>query len=170
MSRTNKAAAEKRLPAELAASKRLSPSPKSISTLAVGKLRGLRGTSVAIISCDGMPTTPLRRARVATTLGQGDIGRDVVICFENGDSRQPLVIGVLGSWSPEESARAAPPARDLVLDGERLLLTAQQEIILTCGKSSLILTRAGKVIIRGTYLSSRSSGVHRVKGGSVQIN
>ena len=28
----------------------------------------------------------------------------------------------------------------------------------------------GKVLIRGTYLLSRSSGVNRIKGGSVQIN
>ena len=30
--------------------------------------------------------------------------------------------------------------------------------------------RAGKVLIRGAYLLSRSSGVNRIKGGSVQIN
>ncbi|MEW5071937.1 hypothetical protein AB1P14_09365, partial [Pseudomonas aeruginosa] len=38
------------------------------------------------------------------------------------------------------------------------------------GKASITLTRAGKVIIRGAYLSSRSTGVNRIKGGSVQIN
>ena len=31
-------------------------------------------------------------------------------------------------------------------------------------------TRAGKVLVRGAYVSSRSSGVQRIKGGSVQIN
>jgi hypothetical protein len=60
-----------------------------------------------------------------------------------------------------------PEAR---LDGERIVLTAGQEIELRCGKASLILTRAGKVLIRGAYLLSRSSGVNRIKGGSVQIN
>jgi hypothetical protein len=32
------------------------------------------------------------------------------------------------------------------------------------------LTSAGKVMIQGAYLSNRSSGVLRIKGGSVQIN
>ena len=41
---------------------------------------------------------------------------------------------------------------------------------LRCGKASITLTRAGKVLIRGAYLLSRSSGVNRIKGGSVQIN
>ena len=52
----------------------------------------------------------------------------------------------------------------------RLTLAAEKEIVLTCGKSSITLTRAGKVLIRGAYISSRSSGAHRIKGGSVQIN
>ena len=49
-------------------------------------------------------------------------------------------------------------------------ITAEKEIVLKCGKASITLTKAGKVIIRGTYLLNRSSGVNRIKGGSVQIN
>ncbi|MGV8750478.1 DUF6484 domain-containing protein, partial [Pseudomonas aeruginosa] len=56
------------------------------------------------------------------------------------------------------------------LDGERLEFSAEREIVLRCGKASITLTRAGKVIIHGAYLSSRSTGVNRIKGGSVQIN
>ena len=51
-----------------------------------------------------------------------------------------------------------------------MLSAPSSEIELRCGKASLILTRAGKVLIRGAYLLSRSSGVNRIKGGSVQIN
>jgi hypothetical protein len=42
--------------------------------------------------------------------------------------------------------------------------------VLHCGKASITLTRAGKVIIRGEYVLARSSGVNRIVGGSVQIN
>jgi hypothetical protein len=56
------------------------------------------------------------------------------------------------------------------VDGERLVFTAKKEIVLRCGKASITLTRSGKVLIRGAYLLSRSSGVNRIKGGSVQIN
>jgi len=50
------------------------------------------------------------------------------------------------------------------------VLKAKQEIVLECGRASITLTSAGKVLIRGAYLSSRSSGVHRIKGASVEIN
>lgn len=42
------------------------------------------------------------------------------------------------------------------------------------GQVVAIIGRSGSgkstLLIRGTYLSSRSSGVNRIKGGSVQIN
>ena len=56
------------------------------------------------------------------------------------------------------------------IDDERLVLSAQREVTIQCGKASITLTRAGKVLIRGEYLLSRSSGVNRIKGASVQIN
>ena len=62
----------------------------------------------------------------------------------------------------ERAADAAIP--------ERLELTAEREIVLRVGDASITLTRAGKIILRGTYVLSRSSGVNRIKGGSVQIN
>jgi uncharacterized protein (DUF2345 family) len=53
---------------------------------------------------------------------------------------------------------------------EHLVITASKQITLECGESSITLTAAGKIIIRGKYIVSRSSGVQRIKGGSVQIN
>ena len=67
-------------------------------------------------------------------------------------------------------AMAPEPVASVQLDDQRLELRAEREIVLRCGKASITLTRAGKVIIQGAYLSSRSSGVNRIKGGSVQIN
>ena len=37
-------------------------------------------------------------------------------------------------------------------------------------KASITLTSAGKILLRGAYILNRSSGVNRIKGGSVQIN
>ena len=56
------------------------------------------------------------------------------------------------------------------VDGDRVVISADKEIVLQCGKASITLTRAGKILLRGAYLLSRSSGVNRIKGGSVQIN
>ncbi len=105
-------------------------------------------------------------ARSMIALRENQIGSDVVLAFEHGDLAKPIITGSL--WQPENS----PPQEPVVaeLDGERITLTAQKEIVLRCGKASITLTQAGKVLIRGAYLSSHSSGVNRIKGGSVQIN
>ena len=58
----------------------------------------------------------------------------------------------------------------IVVNASQIVLTGRKEIVLRCGKASITLTRAGKVLLRGAYISSRSSGVNRLKGGSVQIN
>jgi hypothetical protein len=55
-------------------------------------------------------------------------------------------------------------------DGKRLVISAQDQIVLRCGKASITLAKEGKLIIQGAYVSSQSSGVLRIKGGSVQIN
>jgi hypothetical protein len=111
-------------------------------------------------------------ARSIVVLDQGHLGCQVLLAFERNDRRRPIVIGVM-----QESGSAKPAAPDQKLpgveadlDGETLVLSAKREIVLRCGKSSITLTRAGKVLIRGAYLLSRSSGVNRIKGGSVQIN
>ncbi len=83
--------------------------------------------------------------------------------FERGDPHRPIIMGLLQPPS-------ARPAVQAETDGEKLVFSADKEIVLRCGEASITLTRAGKVLIRGAYLLSRSSGVNRIKGGSVQIN
>ena len=56
------------------------------------------------------------------------------------------------------------------LDGKRVVLEGQEEVVLRCGEASITLTRNGKIVIRGKYLLSRASGVNRILGGSVQVN
>jgi len=56
------------------------------------------------------------------------------------------------------------------VDGEQVTITGDREIVLRCGEASIVLTKAGKVIIRGAYVVTRSSGANRIKGASVHIN
>ena len=108
-------------------------------------------------------------ARSVVDLHGAHVGRQVVLMFEGGDPARPLVMGVLrpiDGWPLNER----PEQVDVDADGRQLVVTAQSQIVLRCGKASITLTSAGKVLIQGTYVSHRSSGVMRVKGGSVQIN
>ncbi|WP_437806617.1 DUF6484 domain-containing protein [Sorangium sp. So ce1078] len=108
-------------------------------------------------------------ARAMTALGPEDEGREVALLFEGGRRDRPVVMGRMHVAG--EGASAARRAEAMATaDGERLVLTAEKEIVLQCGKASITLTRAGKILIRGAYLLARSSGVNRIQGGSVQIN
>jgi Domain of unknown function (DUF6484) len=97
------------------------------------------------------------------------IGREVLVQFIGGDARRPVVTGVLAG-DPGSSVEIAPEQVAVDADGKRMLVTAQEQLVLRCGKASITLTKAGKVLIEGSYVLSRSTGPNRIKGGSVQLN
>jgi hypothetical protein len=123
--------------------------------------------STALVRCVEIDSTRVLRARSTVDLHGAHIGRQVTLVFERGSADRPIVIGVLRGqpgWPlPELPAQVQA-------DGERLIVNAKEQLVLRCGKASITLTKAGKVLIEGSYLSSRSSGVNRIKGGSVQLN
>jgi len=108
------------------------------------------------------------RARSVVDLRGEHIGKPLVLAFENGNSALPIVMGVLRDG--ESQPLGAPGQVEIDADGERMIISAKEQLVLRCGKASITLTKAGKVVIQGSYVSNRSSGVMRIKGGSVQIN
>lgn len=125
--------------------------------------------SVPLVLYPGQPGTVAVAARATLDLHGQHIGRKVLLLFENGDSALPIVTGLL--QQPAAWPQRDKPAQVTVeADGERLLLDARRQLVLRCGKASITLTREGKVLIQGSYISSRSTGVNRIKGGSVQLN
>ncbi|HYK91730.1 MAG TPA: DUF6484 domain-containing protein [Acidobacteriota bacterium] len=144
--------------------------------LVIGTLSGFGESGEPLVVFSGTDSEGPVGALSVVTLDRDAVGRSVALQFEEGDRRKPVILGVIQSpidavqHLSEEQPGSAPKRVDVELDGDRLVFTADKEIVLRCGKSSITLTRAGKIIIRGAYLLSRSSGVNRIKGGSVQIN
>jgi hypothetical protein len=161
--------------------------------IVVGTYRGPSELGEPLVDFAGNPSPGALPARSLVPLAAAEMGREVVIAFDSGDRRRPIVLGALVRSSletgpnpavaaiaataenPAEIETQVVPARvgegvEIERDGDRIVLEADREIVLRCGEASLTLTRAGKVLIRGTYVLSRSSGVNRLKGGSVQIN
>lgn len=119
----------------------------------------------------GMPDHPreIVAARTTIPLLREHIGSTVVILFEQGHARRPIVVGVL---QPERSVARVerPQLVSVCADDDRIELSAEREIVLRCGDASITLTRAGKVLIRGKYVLSRSTGYNKIKGAAVDIN
>ncbi len=80
------------------------------------------------------------------------------------------VIALPTARAEEKAAPAGPGELDLLVDGRRVVVEAKRELVLRCGKASITLTRAGKIILRGTHVVSKSSGANSVQGTQVRIN
>jgi hypothetical protein len=122
----------------------------------------------------GIPSGKPLNAISTENLAHNALGQEVALGFVNGDPASPIILGLIQKTGEQAQAAQQETKKDqsanVKLDGEKLILSADREIILQCGKSSITLTKAGKVILKGAYLSTHSSGVNRIKGGSVQIN
>jgi Domain of unknown function (DUF6484) len=137
--------------------------------VAVGVLTGVDSSGGPLVRLPDDAASAGRPARTVVAIDPQRAGEEVVVSFENGDRHKPIILGMLASAGAPSMAEA-PAQVQAKLDDDVLEFSANREITLRCGKASITLTRAGKVIIRGAYLLSRSSGVNRIKGGSVQIN
>jgi hypothetical protein len=131
------------------------------------------GTPAVRMGDDG-PAVPARlvvrttRARIEQAIAAR---RQAVVVFEGGDRSKPLIVGFIEPLEqPQPDAPPGSPVIEADVDGRRVRLTAQDEIVLECGSASVTLRRNGRVVIRGTYVETRSDGTNRIKGGQVQIN
>ena len=140
-------------------------------SVVIGLVVGFSAEGSPSVSFPGCSQVEGVAARSTVALAQSDIGKSVALLFEGGNIKKPLISGKIAVPGPLVYEPKEKPAKiETSLDGERLTLTADREIVLRCGKASITLTRAGKIIIRGAYLLNRSSGVNKIKGASVQIN
>lgn len=154
---------------------RPSGNPTAAGAPVIGRLAAIRDGIPMVDFAGNSADSPLA-ARSTMVLRETDVGREIVLIFEQGELHRPIVVGLI--QNPEQESRVSSTsagtnskkARVVELDGETVILSAEQEIVLRCGEASITLTRAGKILIRGAYLLSRSSGINRIKGAAVEIN
>ena len=116
-------------------------------------------------------------------------GVAAILAFENGDPTLPIVMGLMRAGGPASEHGGAEPGAtqaqagaahgakelraqgiDAQVDGRRVRIVGQDEIVLECGSASITLRRNGRVVIRGDYVETYSEGTNRIKGGQVRIN
>jgi len=137
----------------------------------IGTLVGTAAGGEPLVDYPGNPHARPLPARSIVAWDEKSVGRDVVLWFEEGDAARPLVMGFVQPPRTGSDAPRGPAAPvEAQVDGQRLVFAADKEIVLRCGQASITLTRAGKVLIRGEYVLSRSSGLNSIKGASIQLN
>lgn len=147
----------------------------------VGRVAQIDAEGRLLVDFPGNPHGPLpaRMCSVVASRLQDDAEppyAPVFLLFEDNDPTRPVAVDflleTLPDAAPEERELAfdISPGNEISLDGKTIQFSAEEQIVLKCGRASITLTKAGKVLIRGAYLLNRSSGVNRIKGGSVQIN
>jgi len=170
--------------------------PLALSAVAPGEI--VIGTLVAIdkegqpfVDFSGNVSDHSLKAMATLGLTQTNIGRQVALLFANGNLKNPVIMGMIHSplqeilerfkqSQVEEQIESKARGRveqesglkvdDVRIDGEKITFEAKEKIVLTCGESSIILTKNGKISIRGKNLLNRATGTNQIKGGTIQVN
>ena len=164
----------------LAENKRAAETLELIEGVRVGKIITVDESGQAFVDFPGNTQGSIS-ARFTNSIKPGMLqktvsaDRDVLLVFENNDPGLPIIIDTLYSLVDEitESSTIALETeipKDALINGKRVTFDAKEEIVLRCGKASIILSRDGKIVIKGTHLISRSRGMNKIKGGAVHIN
>lgn len=112
--------------------------------------------------CPARATLPIAEA---VARASREKPREVLLTFDDERSDRPIIIGFL-----EPETKADTTKLEAVVDGKRVVLEGQDEIVLKCGLASITLRSNGRVVVRGTYVETRAEGVNRIRGGAVEIN
>jgi hypothetical protein len=151
----------------------------AISSARVGFVAGVSPEGRPLVDFEGsrsgpLPAASLVKAPARTWRAAAARRQPALILFDGGDPLRPVLVGLVADPDPEAPALAEGALPSMpqvaVVDGRRVAIEGHDEIVLRCGEASITLRRNGKVVIRGTFLDSHSSGTNRVKGGSVRIN
>lgn len=136
----------------------------------VGELVAVtKDAQCALVRFPGQRGTAAVPARTVVEVGPGDIGKAAVLVFDGGDADRPILMGFIRigqRWSLAE----LPAQVEVDADGQRMLINAKHELVLRCGKASITLSASGKVVVQASHIVSESSGLHRIRGASVEIN
>ena len=118
-------------------------------------------------------------ARVVASLGERIIkekhrGRDVLLVFEKGDPELPVIVDFIADRFEtlvdfENAQSGLAPETQAFVDGKRVVLEGE-EVVLRCGAASITLKLDGRIILKGTQITSRASEVNKIKGAAVRIN
>lgn len=162
----------------------------SQSSLLIGKVVSINDHGNPMIAYDEITQALPIEALTTVPLNDASIGKDVAVSFAQNQGGTPIVMGVIRRILDEvisqqvdalvsseavqdeahNSLNAGVTKPEIIVDGNKLELSAADEITLRCGKSSITLNKNGKILIKGEHMLNRITGSYKVKSGSIQLN
>lgn len=152
----------------------------------IGEITGIDAQGQPLVTYPENTAAQPLSALTTVAITAAHRGRKVALLFAKSGSCSPVIIGLIHNplqelivaYSNRENVQGEAETLDekplkvddLTVDGRRIVLEGREEVVIKCGEASITLTKAGKILIHGNYVLSRSSGVNRIMGGSVQVN
>lgn len=119
------------------------------------------GTAWVLVDGEAGPARVLAGLTVESLRQALATHADILVVDDCGEQGSPIIIGVIAE-------RAVTAASGIV--PARLEFEASEGLVLRCGEATITLTKQGKIVIDGAYVTSKSTGVNAIKGAAVRIN
>lgn len=122
------------------------------------------------------------KARTAVQLSQYRddpdqlIGRVVLVSVVDYTLEDVIIVGLISDtlWPTNRLETSFETVQDSSIDvkadGRSVIINAEKEIVLRCGRSSIELRSDGKVVVKGMRVTTRAAKTNKIKGASVNIN
>ena len=90
-------------------------------------------------------------------------GAKVLLAFEMSAPGRPIILGIVHD-------RARVQGRTIHFEADRIVLTANNELSLQCGESSIEARSSGVIHVKGKDVVSHATRTNKVRGATVRIN
>jgi hypothetical protein len=134
-----------------------------VSGIVIGKLSGFDADGTPFVEFSVNPTGRAIPSRSTVELNENHIGRNVALMFELSNVRKPIIIGMM--HVPGNHA-----AVEVTREEEIVRITAETEIHICCGESSIRMNKNGKIEIKGRDILSQAIRGNKIRGGMVGLN
>lgn len=138
----------------------------------IGRLRIDPVSGKIMVKCAGSEP---REARILSNITRNELvrvsaeDREVIVVFAHEKPEEPVIIGIIENIL-EELVCMDEASHETFVDGERVVIRAEKEIALICGEGSITISKNGKIVVRGTDIVSRASGLNKIKGSGIEFN
>ena len=151
------------------------PSAEQKPAPIIGRLVDIDEHGRALVDFKGNSAGPLLAETVVTLPpSQATPGRRLLLVFEDNDVNSPIIAGVVGeALVPNANQTLTLPVgmpEGALIDGKKIRFDAKDEIQLVCGKSSILLRKDGKVVVKGRNILNRAQETNKIKGGNISLN